>query len=93
MPFKLIIISLLLFGLNILQAQNQSISVTGMVLESNNNLPIEYATIAILDNTSNQPITGTITAQDGSFSVKTNETNFLIKISFMGFKTKSITDF
>ena len=67
--------------------------ITGKVIESNNNLPIEYATISILDSKSKKPLTGTITSQDGTFSIKVSDTNFFIEVSFMGFKTKTFKDF
>lgn len=93
MRLKLITITLVLFSLHLLPAQNSTIKITGKVVESNNNLPVEYATIALLDKTSKNAITGTISAKDGTFIIKTNETNFYIEVSFIGFKTKTISDF
>lgn len=93
MRIKLIIIILICVGLNLVSAQNVSIKITGKIVESNNNLPIEFATVALLDNTSKAPLTGTITAEDGTFMLKTNEINFYIEVSFIGFKTRTINDF
>ncbi|WP_142786505.1 TonB-dependent receptor domain-containing protein [Changchengzhania lutea] len=90
---KLIIVLLLFFGFSFASAQNSQILITGKVLESNNNLPVEYATISVLDNNSKKPLTGTITSQDGTFSIKTNGTNFYIEVSFMGYKTKAFQNF
>ncbi len=70
-----------------------TMNITGKVLESNTNIPVEYATIAIFDNDSKKAITGTITKEDGSFSLTTEATNFYIEISFIGFETKIIADF
>ncbi len=70
-----------------------TMNITGKVLESNTNIPVEYATIAIFDNDSKKAITGTITRKDGSFSLTTEATNFYIEISFIGFETKIIADF
>ena len=38
-------------------------------------------------------LSGAISAEDGTFKLKTNETNFIIEVSFMGFKTKTFSDF
>ena len=93
MRIKLIITIIICVGLNLLSAQNTSVKIIGKVVESNNNLPVEFATIALLDTTSKQALTGTITAEDGTFTIRTNETNFYLEVSFIGFKTKTITEF
>ncbi|NNC49108.1 MAG: TonB-dependent receptor, partial [Flaviramulus sp.] len=90
MPKRVIFILLILFGFNLASAQ---ILIIGKVLESNANLPIEYATISLKDTSSKTPFTGTVTSPDGTFSLKTNETNFYIEVSFMGFKTRAFNDF
>lgn len=92
MPKSLIIIISLLFSFNLANTQNSEISITGKVIESNN-LPVEYATVSILDNHSKKPLTGTITSEDGTFSINITDTDFYIEISFMGFKTKTFKDF
>ena len=81
------------FGLSFVSAQNQNIKITGKVLESANNLPIEYATISLLSSDTKEPITGTISADDGTFSIKTDAVDFYIEISFIGFKTEAYKDF
>ncbi|MEC3908549.1 TonB-dependent receptor [Tamlana sp. 2201CG12-4] len=88
---KLIAILFMSFGLNLISAQ--TFKITGKVVESKNKQPIEYATISLLHTTSQNPITGTITSQDGSFTLKTNDTNFYIEVSFIGFKSKTFKDF
>ena len=83
----------ILFGLNFVSAQTQDIKIIGKVLESKNNLAIEYATISILNSETKKPITGTISADDGTFSIKTNTVQFYIEVSFIGFKTRRFKDF
>ncbi|WP_298494811.1 outer membrane beta-barrel family protein [uncultured Algibacter sp.] len=82
---------MLIFLLGILHsnAQNSEILITGKVIEGKNQLPIEYATISLLDRDTNKPLTGTITSPDGSFNFKTSVSNFYIEVSFMGYKTES----
>lgn len=82
-----------LFTFSNLYAQNETIEIIGKVIEGNTNQSIEYATISLLDTTSKQAITGTITSSDGTFSIKTQKSNFYIEISFIGFTTKTINDF
>ena len=90
---KLFLFVICLFSnLTFVSAQTQDIQIIGKVLESNNNLPIEYATISIFNSDSKAPITGTISADDGTFSIKTNELNFYIEVSFIGFKTQTFKD-
>jgi outer membrane receptor protein involved in Fe transport len=93
MRLKFLIVTLVLFTLHLLPAQNTTLKITGKVVESNNNLPVEFATIALLDKTSKNALTGSISAEDGTFIIKTNEINFYIEVSFIGFKTKTISDF
>ncbi|MGB5419840.1 TonB-dependent receptor, partial [Algibacter sp.] len=90
---KVVIIILICLGFHLVSAQNTPVVISGKVIESINQLPIEYATISLIDNVSKKPFTGTITSPDGLFTFKTNETNFYFEVSFMGFETKTITDF
>ncbi|CAH8285789.1 outer membrane receptor for ferrienterochelin and colicin [Mariniflexile fucanivorans] len=69
-------------------AQQTSVEITGKVLESTNNQPIEYATISVIDHTTKKPITGTVTNANGTFSIKVETHNFYIEVSFMGYTTK-----
>ncbi|MEP3838527.1 MAG: TonB-dependent receptor [Algibacter sp.] len=93
MQNHLLLLLILFFGCHKFYAQNNQLIITGKVLEGNNASPIEYATISILDNDSKKPLTGTISSPDGNFTLKTNETNFYIEVSFMGFETKTINQF
>lgn len=83
--------SLLIFSHT--QAQGKSIEIIGKVLDVSTNLPIEYATISLLDTNSNTPITGTVSNIDGYFNVSTDAKNFYIEISYIGYTTKSFKTF
>ncbi len=74
------------FGL----AQNQSITIKGMVVESGSNQPVEFATVMVADKSNQKPIAGTTTDQDGRFSIKVDQHDFYIEVSFIGFITKKI---
>ncbi|WP_147676782.1 TonB-dependent receptor domain-containing protein [Algibacter pacificus] len=90
---KTIVILLFFLGCLLINAQNSTIEITGKVIETDSKLPIEYATISILDSGTNQPITGTITNENGVFSIDVKASNFYIEISFLGFTTKTFKDF
>lgn len=81
-----------IFIANGLFAQNKSIEIKGIVLESNNQQPIEFATVMVTDKETAQSITGATTEIDGSFKVQTDSPDFYIEISFIGFISQKIED-
>lgn len=68
-------------------AQNTT-TITGKIVETNNGGPIEFATVLVGDPTNQKPIVGTTTLQDGSFTLETTASEFYIEVSFIGFTTK-----
>ncbi len=74
-------------------AQNRELNISRSVVESVNILPVEFATVVLVDATNGQPITGTTTSERGKFSLVTTASDFYIQISFIGFKTKQIKEF
>jgi len=65
---------------------NESISITGKVIDANTKQPLEYATI-VLKNTKTQTVSGGITDQNGSFNIKTPKGTYQINVEFISFKT------
>ncbi|MEM8508754.1 MAG: outer membrane beta-barrel family protein, partial [Bacteroidota bacterium] len=86
-PF--IFLHLLFFATN-LSAQQKTVSYTGKVVEKSSGQPVAYATVMIADSVTDQPIAGSTTLEDGSFTLETDATGYYIAISFMGFETKII---
>lgn len=74
----------------LLIAQNTLIS--GKVLEGQGGVPVEYATIKLLDDQSSM-IDGTTTDFEGKFMMKVGTVPSVIEVSFIGFETKRISDF
>ena len=70
-------------------AQDGTITIVGQVLEAGSDRPIEFATVLVADNTTQKPISGTTTLEDGSFRLETTATNFYIEVSFIGFQTRT----
>lgn len=63
------------------------IIITGTVLDKDDNLPLEYATL-ILQNVRNPDrITGGITNEKGQFSIETFPGNYNIKIEYLSYKS------
>ena len=89
--YKQIKISLLfliiVLGINTVSAQNTT-TITGKIVETNNGGPIEFATVLVGNPIDQKPIVGTTTLQDGSFVLETNAIEFYIEVSFIGFTTK-----
>ncbi|OHX64194.1 TonB-dependent receptor [Flammeovirga pacifica] len=60
---------------------------SGHVVESSNKTPIEYATVALYDQTDNSLITGVVTDAKGDFTIaKLKKGTYKLTIAFMGFE-------
>jgi len=63
--------------------------IKGVVVDQQNETPIEYATIVL--KSGDEVISGTISKGNGSFSMKNPSSGFYqLEISFLGFKTQLI---
>ncbi|MDT7828449.1 TonB-dependent receptor [Pricia sp. S334] len=80
-----------LFNGIIIFAQNGSVTITGKIIESGGS-PIEFATVLVGDPATQEPITGTTTLEDGSFTLETDASDFYIEVSFIGFAPRTIED-
>lgn len=76
-----------------LNAQSNIIQIKGQIFDKKSNSPMEFVTVILADEETERPLTGTTTDQNGKFQLKTNSINYYVEISFMGYKTKRITDF
>lgn len=64
---------------------------TGMVVDSLSNQPIEFVSVAFYKMTDNKLITGAITNSKGEYSVDVLPAKYVVKSSFVGYKTKTTT--
>jgi len=71
----------------------QGITISGKVVESQTQEALAFATVSIIDNTTDKAITGTMTLDDGVFEIDTDSQNIYIKISFLGYQSKDISEF
>ena len=63
---------------------------TGIVMDSLNNQPIEYVSVALYKVADNTLVTGTITNSKGVYIVDLLPDKYYIKSSFIGYKTKKV---
>ncbi|MCE7067989.1 TonB-dependent receptor [Dyadobacter sp. CY326] len=67
--------------------------IKGFLVDSASKKPVEFASLALVDVKTNNPIDGTTTDEKGAFELtKVASGNFKILISFIGYKTKTIND-
>lgn len=91
MNFKSIPFTICFFFFGAVLTKAQEISIFGKVVESENNSPIQFATVVVVDASTKAPITGTTTNENGEFEFSTKIQKFYVEISFIGFKTNKIT--
>lgn len=73
-------------------AQSADIPIHGRVVESNNNLPVEFATAVLIDKETGETLTGTTTDDRGVFDLIAKHANVKLEISFIGFESLTIPD-
>ncbi len=88
MNTKLTLPLLLLLFTNILFAQ-KSITVSGKVVDAEENFPLEYATISFINASENTVVTGGITDIDGKFNIEITAGTYDVKIEYLSYKTKT----
>lgn len=71
----------------------QTITYTGKIVDDKSNEPILYATVVLVSKSSNSILTGATTDENGSFKLKSDSTDVLIKITFFSYDEKRIEDF
>ncbi len=105
MKFKLVqfVIIFLLLNVSLFAQQNRNNfsklenfngTITGKVIDSQTNDPIEYANITIYKLKDSQLVNGAVTNSDGKFTIeKVMPGKYSAKISFMGYTNASIDSF
>ncbi len=88
-PFSVLVIILLSSFAPI----QESIEISGKLIEKETLQPIPYATIVVKHKTTNKVVTGATTDENGNFNISATNPEFYVEISFMGFETKKITEF
>ena len=58
----------------------------GKVVDENGE-PVAYANVAVLSKADSTVVCGAVTAEDGSFNIVTSETDGIMMVAMMGYKT------
>lgn len=88
MSIKTIVYFIFIFSLPLF---SQEFTITGNIKDTNNS-PVAFANIVLLDEASDELITGAISDENGHFLIETlNVGNYILKISFLGFKDFTTT--
>lgn len=65
--------------------------ISGSVIDAENNQPVEFATVAVLDQKTGKPVNGSVCDDKGKFIInKVAEGTYNIAISFIGYETQTI---
>ncbi len=88
MTSKTVFISILLFTLYIkINAQNNSVTLSGIIKETATNAPMPYVTVVIKTEKDSTLVLGTITNEEGRFTINAiKKGNYYIETSFIGYK-------
>lgn len=88
---KTILVISLLFSVFIFSQEN-SLTISGKIIDSDFNTPLEYATISVFDSKNQNLINGVISDNSGYFTVEISKGIYDLKIEFISFNTKIIKD-
>tara|TARA_B110000503_G_scaffold29832_1_gene48135 strand:- start:53130 stop:55628 length:2499 start_codon:yes stop_codon:yes gene_type:complete len=86
-----------LFSTVVLSAQknpetSKIIQVSGIVLDKDNGIPLEYATLILQSVENPSQVTGGITDKNGRFNVEAKIGNYNIKIEYISYKTYTLSN-
>jgi len=90
----ILLLSFLLIIVLQLSAQKKSVTISGIVKDSNSKIAIPYANVVLKSSKDSKIFFGTVSGEDGRFTIATvNSGNYILEVSVVGFKTKSQTLF
>ncbi len=84
-----LIIICLLSGLFVPDLKGQNISISGRLIESASKEPVEYASITLLDDDSEEIITGGLSQEDGRFNLQITPvtSQVILRVTYLGFRS------
>ena len=84
---KIFLYVLILFC-NLIFSQNNNLTISGIINDSESKTVLEYATVSILDSKSKNLIDGVVSDSNGFFNVAVSKGTYDIKLEYISFKTK-----
>ncbi len=82
-----------LLSLSVIGQKTKPIFISGQVVESTSQNPVEFATVAILNVADNSILDGTTTDVEGKFLLKSSSQEIKLEISFIGFSDKIVEEY
>lgn len=79
----------LLLSISLFAQKRPKVTVSGKIIETTTNQPLEYATL-ILTSVKTKRVTGGVTDGKGNFSIEIPKGLYNMKVEFIGFKTKQL---
>ncbi len=73
-------------------AQRPNIVVVGKVLDQQSGQPVPYATVVVHQKQTSKVLSGTSTLDNGTFSVRVQDAEVYLVVSFIGYRTDSISN-
>ena len=86
---KIFLFLTLLFSAFI-NSQENNLTISGKIIDSDFNTPLEYATISIYDSKKQNLINGVISDNSGFFSIELTKGLYDLKIEYISFETKTL---
>ncbi|MDT0690651.1 TonB-dependent receptor [Salegentibacter sp. F188] len=90
-PFGLLLIFLFTFQFQA-YSQQEEFTISGKVIDNDLEVPLEYATISVINANDPQDLTGGITDIDGNFSIDVPEGTYDILVEFISYESKRFND-
>ena len=75
---------------SIVNSQQNTMTVSGIIIDSESNIPLEYATVSISNSKNTEILYGVITDSEGKFNLEVSKGVYNIKIEYISFKHKLI---
>ena len=73
-----------------INSQENNLTISGKIIDSDFNTPLEYATISIYDSKKQNLINGVISDNSGFFSIELTKGLYDLKIEYISFETKTL---
>lgn len=85
-----LLLIMLLVSVANLRGQNKSVTVSGITKDKATKLALPFVNVSLKSSADATLITGTITNEEGRFSLSTNKSgNYILEFSYIGYKTKT----
>ena len=90
---RLIVCISFLLVAKMVRPQNAAVDVSGKVISASNNQALEFATVMLINPLTEKALAGTTTDKNGVFQIKSLSRDFHVKVSFIGFEARTLSDF